>query len=72
MIELNKIHQMDALSGLKLIPDNSIDCCVTSPPYFGLRQYLKKYVTFKPDLDDKTIKQILEELNELGIKLTKE
>jgi DNA modification methylase len=21
------------------IPDNSIDCCVTSPPYFGLRHY---------------------------------
>lgn len=25
---------------LKSIPDNSIDCCVTSPPYYGLRSYL--------------------------------
>lgn len=41
MLELNKIHQMDCLSGLKLLPDNSIDCCVTSPPYFGLRSYLE-------------------------------
>lgn len=29
----------DALSQLKLLQDNSIDCCVTSPPYFGLRDY---------------------------------
>ena len=24
---------------LKEIPDNSIDCCITSPPYYGLRDY---------------------------------
>jgi DNA modification methylase len=24
---------------LKSLPDNSINCCVTSPPYFGLRDY---------------------------------
>lgn len=39
MLELNKIYQMDCLSGLKLLPDNSIDCCVTSPPYFNQRNY---------------------------------
>ena len=38
-IEVNKIHNENCLSGLKNIPDNSIDCCVTSPPYFGLRDY---------------------------------
>ncbi|NLZ53396.1 MAG: site-specific DNA-methyltransferase, partial [Thermoanaerobacteraceae bacterium] len=30
---------MDCLEGLKLLDDNSIDCCVTSPPYYGLRDY---------------------------------
>lgn len=35
---------VDILTGdcrevLKTLPDNSIDCCVTSPPYFGLRDY---------------------------------
>jgi len=30
---------MDCLEGLKLLDDNSIDCCVTSPPYWGLRDY---------------------------------
>lgn len=29
----------DCLSVLKNMPDASIDCCVTSPPYFGLRDY---------------------------------
>lgn len=39
MIELNKIYQGDSLEVLKSFPENSIDCCVTSPPYFGLRDY---------------------------------
>lgn len=29
----------DCLVNLKSIEDNSIDCCVTSPPYYGLRDY---------------------------------
>lgn len=38
-MELNVIHNQNCLEGLKLLPDNCIDCCVTSPPYFGLRDY---------------------------------
>lgn len=38
-MELNKIINEDCLYGMKNIPDNSIDCCVTSPPYYGLRDY---------------------------------
>lgn len=30
---------MDCLEGLKTLPDNYVDCCVTSPPYYGLRDY---------------------------------
>jgi DNA modification methylase len=29
----------DALEVLRAMPDGSVDCCVTSPPYFGLRDY---------------------------------
>lgn len=29
----------DALDVLRQLPDGSADCCVTSPPYFGLRDY---------------------------------
>ncbi len=38
-MDINKIHNTDALSGLKNLPDNSIDSVVTSPPYWGLRDY---------------------------------
>ena len=31
--------QGDALEQLKTLPDESIHCCVTSPPYWGLRDY---------------------------------
>lgn len=29
----------DALKVLRQMPDASVDCCVTSPPYYGLRDY---------------------------------
>lgn len=39
MLEINKIYNMDCMEGLKQLDDNSINCCVTSPPYWGLRDY---------------------------------
>jgi DNA modification methylase len=39
MIEMNKIHNVNCVEGLKTLPDESVNCCVTSPPYFGLRDY---------------------------------
>ena len=39
MLETNKIYQGDVLNVLKTFPDESIHCCVTSPPYWGLRDY---------------------------------
>lgn len=38
-MKLNIIHNTNCLEGLKLLADNSVDCCVTSPPYYGLRDY---------------------------------
>lgn len=34
-----RIHTGSALSVLQSLPDASVQCCVTSPPYFGLRDY---------------------------------
>lgn len=34
-----KILEGDVFAGLAALPDNSMDCCVTSPPYWGLRDY---------------------------------
>lgn len=39
MMEVNVILHGDALTRLKELPDNSVHCCVTSPPYWGLRDY---------------------------------
>jgi DNA modification methylase len=36
---LNQIIQGDCLHELKKLPEKSIHCCVTSPPYWGLRDY---------------------------------
>lgn len=33
------LWQGDCLAVLATMPDNSVHCCVTSPPYFGLRDY---------------------------------
>lgn len=39
MLQLNKVHNMNCLEGLKQLPDESIDMVITSPPYWGLRDY---------------------------------
>jgi len=33
MLALNKTYNMDCIDGMKLIPDESIDCCITDCPY---------------------------------------
>jgi len=38
-MEVNKIYQGDCLEVLKTFDNDSIDCVVTSPPYYGLRDY---------------------------------
>lgn len=38
-MELNKVYNMDCLEGIGTLPDNSVDCCITSPPYYALRDY---------------------------------
>ena len=38
-IEANKIYCGDSLQVLQTLPENSVDCCVTSPPYYALRDY---------------------------------
>lgn len=33
-MEINKIHYIDCLEGIKKIPKNKVDCIITDPPYF--------------------------------------
>lgn len=39
MIELNKIYQEPCLETLKRMPNDFLDCVITSPPYWQLRDY---------------------------------
>jgi len=38
-LEIDKVFCGDSLRTLKTLPDKSVDCCITSPPYYGLRDY---------------------------------
>ena len=54
----NKIICGDALETLKNFPDESIHCCITSPPYYGLRDYHKKEQIGR----EKTVEEYLDRL----------
>ena len=42
MLKTDTIINGDCLEVLKSLPDESIHCCVTSPPYYALRDYGKE------------------------------
>lgn len=45
MLELNKIYNINAIEGLKKIPDKSIDLIVTDPPYPTTKRGISKNTT---------------------------
>ncbi|ABO49402.1 DNA methylase N-4/N-6 domain protein [Desulforamulus reducens MI-1] len=52
-IKESTIIHGNALEVLKLIPDNTIQCVVTSPPYWGLRDYgIPNQIGAENNLDD--------------------
>jgi len=66
---VNKIIQGDALEVLRTIPDQSVQCVVTSPPYWGLRQYLfDKATVLRYNLTDEERKHVETELEKRKIK----
>lgn len=51
-MQIDTIYLGDALEVLKTFPDGCIDCCVTSPPYFGLRDYgTARWIGGDPECD---------------------
>lgn len=38
-MEVNKIYNIDCIQGLSMLPDNFVNSCITSPPYYNLRDY---------------------------------
>ena len=52
-IKKNTVYNMDALEGLKTLPDGCVDMCVTSPPYWGLRDYgVDGQLGLEPDFNE--------------------
>jgi DNA modification methylase len=58
-----KILIGDCLDVLKTMPDESVQCCITSPPYWGLRSYIQDYKKLKKDTPD----EVIAELENLGV-----
>ena len=61
------LYHGDAAATLATLPDQSVNCIVTSPPYFGLRSYLPDGVVLRDDLTDDERAYVLGELDRLGI-----
>lgn len=62
-----QIIRGDCLATLRTLPDGAAQCCVTSPPYYGLRSYLPDVVRLKPTLTDEKRAAVMAELSALGV-----
>lgn len=59
------IHIGDCREVLKTLPEKSINCCVTSPPYFGLRDYGHADQMGLEDTPEKYIAELVEVFREV-------
>jgi DNA modification methylase len=52
-MDINKIYEGDSLEILKTLPNESVDCCVCSPPYWALRDYgVEGQLGLEPNFND--------------------
>lgn len=58
----------DCRDVLRTLEDASVNCCVTSPPYFGLRSYDETALRIDPSLPDEKRAWLLAELERRGIR----
>ena len=63
-----KILKGDCRDVLSTLPDDSVHCVVTSPPYWGLRSYDENAVIIDPKLDEQTRTWLESELVKRGIR----
>jgi len=60
-----EIHVGDASETLAKMPESSVHCCVTSPPYFGLRNYQKDDQIGLEETLDRYIESLVNVFDEL-------
>ena len=59
------IINRDALYALRELPSESVNCCVTSPPYYGLRDYGLDAQIGREDTPEHYIGRLVEVFREL-------
>ena len=72
MLELNKIYQMDCIKGLKELKDSTIQTVITSPPYWGLRDYGHKDQIGLEDSPEEYVNHLVEVFKEIKRVLKKD
>lgn len=70
MLEKNKIYLGDCIEVLKTFPDKSINCCITSPPYYGLRDYGVEGQFGNENSPEEYVEHMVEVFNEVKRVLT--
>ena len=62
-----KIIQGDCLGVMQSMEACSVQCCVTSPPYWGLRSSMPGTVMIKDSLSSEEKEKVIKELTLLGV-----
>lgn len=61
----DRIINSDCIDGLKQLADNSVNCCVTSPPYYALRDYGMEGQIGHEATPEKYIEKLIEVFHEV-------
>lgn len=64
-IETNTIINRDCLAALRELPSESVHCCVTSPPYYGLRDYGMDAQIGREDTPEQYVERLVAVFSEL-------
>lgn len=70
MLQTDCIIQSDSLKALRSMPAESVHCCVTSPPYYGLRDYEIEGQIGREDTPEQYIARLAEVFREVYRVLT--
>lgn len=64
-LKLNTILPGDCLAGLRHLPDHFVQCCITSPPYWSLRDYGMQGQLGAEDTPEEYVRNLVEILTEV-------
>lgn len=66
-LKTDVIINRDALYALRELPGESVHCCVTSPPYYALRDYGLDAQIGREDTPEQYIERLVEVFHELSV-----